>query len=63
LLAERAALAAEGGFEEWPYGGRTQAGATDPRAATGVQPYPGQATAIVPASGQDFGKDPSGGQS
>jgi hypothetical protein len=61
LLAERAALSADGGNLGWPYNGGGP-GAPDPRAATGVPPYPGQATAIVPAS-HDLGKDPDGGQS
>lgn len=58
LLAERAALASEGGNLSSPYPGEI-----DPRAATGVPPYPGQPTAIVPTSEHDFGKDPDGGQS
>jgi hypothetical protein len=57
LLAERAALAADDGGLASLY-----PGAIDPRSATGVPPYPGQATAIVPAS-HDFDKDPDGGQS
>jgi len=62
MLAERAALASEGGYPQSPYPGVPNPGAVDPRAATGVPPYPGQATAIVPAS-HDFDKDPDGGQS
>jgi hypothetical protein len=54
LLAERAALASEGGFQSWPNTGSTGAGAPA---------YPGQSTAIVPAATHDFGKDPDGGQS
>ena len=57
LLAERAVLATDDGPLSSLY-----PGAIDPRAATGVPPYPGQATAIVPAS-HDFEKDPDGGQS
>ena len=60
-LAERAALAAEGGYP--PYSGAPYAGAIDPRTATGVPPYPGQPTAIVPAHSHDFEKDSDGGQS
>ncbi|MGA3263082.1 MAG: DUF5668 domain-containing protein [Terracidiphilus sp.] len=56
LLAERAALAAEGGYPPYP-------GAIDPRAATGVPPYSGQPTAIVAGDPQNIGKDHEGGQS
>lgn len=64
LLAERAALAAEGGeMGSWPFGGPASTGGVDPSAQTGVTPYPGQATAIVPAHTNDFGKEPDGGQS
>jgi hypothetical protein len=63
LLAERAALAAEGGFLGWPYGGTPNQGAVDPGAATSVPPYPERPTSIVPDSSHDFGKDPDGGQS
>lgn len=63
LLAERAALASEEGFGMWPSGGAPNPGAYDPRSATGVPPYPGQPTAIVPAAPHDLGKDSNGGQS
>jgi hypothetical protein len=64
LLAERAALAAEGGeMSSWPFGGPASTGGVDPSVQTGVTPYPGQATAIVPAHTNDFGKEPDGGQS
>ena len=62
LLAERAAVATDESYGASGYPGGPYAGAVDPRAATGVPPYPGQATAIVPAS-HDFDKDPEGGQS
>ncbi len=62
LLAERAALAAEEGYPLWPGGGAPNPGGVNPSGTTGVPPYPGQATAIVPAS-HEFGKDPDGGQS
>jgi hypothetical protein len=61
LLAERAALAAEGGYP--PYPGIPYPGAIDPRVATGVPPYPGQPTAIIPDDAQNIGKDYEGGQS
>jgi hypothetical protein len=63
LLAERAALASEGGYPPSLYPGAPNPGGVDPRAATGVPPYPGQPTAIIPDSEHDFGKDPDGGQS
>jgi hypothetical protein len=62
LLAERAALASEGGDFGWPYSGAQNRGAVDP-SATGVPPYSEQSTSIVPASSHDFGKNPDGGQS
>lgn len=73
LLAERAALASEGGYPPPPY-----PGAPYPGAYSGNTPYPGApysgavdpsasgqppAAAIVPAHSQDFGKEPDGGQS
>jgi hypothetical protein len=61
LLAERAALSTDEGYAGWPYGGGPNQG--DPRGTTGVPPYQGQATAIVPAEPHDFGKDSNGGQS
>ncbi|HEV2486586.1 MAG TPA: DUF5668 domain-containing protein [Terracidiphilus sp.] len=63
LLAERAALAAEGGFLGWPYSGAPNQDAVNPGSTTGVPPYPEQPTSIVPASSHDFGKDTDGGQS
>jgi hypothetical protein len=77
MLAERAALAAEGGIPPMPYPGAPYPGAPYPGApyqgapGTGVPPYPGQpatgnpaqTTAIVPADSHDFDKDPNGGQS
>jgi hypothetical protein len=56
LLAERAALAAEGGYPPYP-------GTIDPRAATGFPPYPGQPTAIIADEPQNIGNDHEGGQS
>jgi hypothetical protein len=59
LLAERAALAAEGDYPIWPFGGPPNQGGPGP----GVPPYQEQSTSIVPASSHDFGKGPEGGQS
>jgi len=53
MLAERAALAAEGGYPMWPFSGST---------GSGVTPTQEQSTSIVPPS-HDFGKGPEGGQS
>ncbi len=65
LLAERAALAAEGyppvAFPCAPYPGAPYAGAVDP-AATTSQPPAQPGTSIVPANSQDLGHDPEGGQ-
>ena len=65
LLAERALLAADGGYQMWPYNGAPN---QNPYGSTGVPPYQGQQppvqqTAIVPAETHDFEKDPDGGQS
>jgi hypothetical protein len=76
MLAERAALAADGGYpapypgaypEQYP-GGAPYPGAPGPGpgfgAATGVPQSPGQpGTAIVPAPPHDLDKNPGGGQS
>ena len=56
LLAERAALATEGGYPPAPYPGAPYVGAAGPPATP-----PG--AAIVPADSHEFGKDPDGGQS
>lgn len=58
LLAERALLAADGGFQAWPQNG----------APNQYPPYPAQQgaepeTAIVPSQTNDFGKNQDGGQS
>ena len=63
LLAERAMLAADGGYQTWPFGGTPGQDAMNPSGSASVQPYQGQATGIVPSSTHDFGKDPDGGQS
>ena len=63
LLAERAMLAADGGYGTWPFGGAPNQDAMNPSGSAGVPPYQGQPTAIVPSSSNDFGKDSEGGQS
>jgi hypothetical protein len=56
MLAERAALAAEGGYPIWPFSGSTP--------GQGVTPPQQQSTSIVPSPSHDFGKEDSeGGQS
>jgi hypothetical protein len=72
LLAERAALAAEGGipampypgapYPGQPYPGAPNAGAVDPAAAAGQSPAQ-SGTSIVPAHSQEIVKDSDGGQS
>jgi hypothetical protein len=61
LLAERAALAAEGGYPVWPFGGSPNSAT-----GTGVPPNQPQSTSIIPASthdyDRDFGKDHEGGE-
>jgi hypothetical protein len=64
-LAERAALAAEGGYPPPPYGGTPYANPDYPTTG-GVPPqYPPQqaSTAIEPVHSHPFGNDPDGGQS
>jgi hypothetical protein len=66
LLAERTALAADDYPPPYPgltYPGAPDQGASDPSGTTGIPPYPGQPTAIIPTHLQDLGKDPDGGQS
>jgi len=63
LLAERAFLSSDGAYAGWPYGGAPNGGATNPLGSTGVPPYAGETSAVVPAESHDFGKDPEGGQS
>jgi hypothetical protein len=61
MLAERAILAAEGGFP--PYPGAPYAGAVDP--STGQPPAPQSPvteTSIVPSRTKPFEDDPDGGQ-
>jgi len=58
MLAERAALSAEGGYPQYP--GAPCQGAANPAAPA----YPAQPqNAIVPADSHEFGKDQEGGQS
>lgn len=67
LLAERAALATEGGYPP-PYPGPQYTGGPYPGATPpgpGVAPYPPPApgSAIVPAHTSDVGHEPNGGES
>ena len=61
LLAERAALAAEGGDPIWPFAGSGHNG--DHIAGLSMTPSQEQSTAITPTTPHDFGKDSEGGQS
>jgi hypothetical protein len=60
ILAERAALAADGGFPLYP--GAAQAGAPDYRAAANIPTYPGQAEPYIPPQHQDSKVESEGGQ-
>jgi hypothetical protein len=62
-LAERAILAAGGGYPPAPLPGMQYPGAPDPRAATGVGSYPGQPEAYIPPAHQaEPKKDFEGGE-
>jgi hypothetical protein len=61
-LAERAALAADGGVPQPPYSGPAYPGSPYP-GAPAAQPAAPESTSIVPAHSHDFGDDPNGGQS
>jgi hypothetical protein len=60
-LAERAALAADGGIPQPPYGS-PYPGAPYPGVPTAQPPAP-ESASIVPAHSHDFDHDPNGGQS
>jgi hypothetical protein len=62
MLAERAVLASEGGYPQGLYPGQPGPDAMDPRAATGVPPYPGQPEALIAGHLQNSKKDSEGGQ-
>jgi len=64
MLAERAALAAEGGYPLWPYPGQPYPGA-NPGPIPGVMPpsSPAENSATVSASSQEYEKNSQGGQS
>ncbi len=65
MLAERTALAAEGGYPLWPYPGQPYPGAypgTNPAPAL-RRLQPAESSANVSASSQEFGKNSQGGQS
>jgi hypothetical protein len=59
MLAERAAIAAEGGYPLWPYPGQPYPGAYP----DGTQPPPADSSANVSASSQEFQKNSEGGKS
>ncbi|MGB9406944.1 MAG: DUF5668 domain-containing protein [Terracidiphilus sp.] len=64
MLAERAALAADGGYPLWPYPGQPGPGAY-PGSNPGATPPspPAESSANVSSHSQEFGKDSEGGQS
>jgi hypothetical protein len=61
LLAERAALAAEGGYPIWPFSGSDHE--ADHIAGLSMTSSQNQSTSITPTSPHDSGKDSEGGQS
>jgi hypothetical protein len=74
MLAERAALAAEGGYPPvpffgsypagQPYTGAPYAGTVDPNAVAGAPQTPApEPPAVIPADSEEFGSDLNGGQS
>jgi LiaI-LiaF-like transmembrane region len=62
MLAERAALAAEGGYPMWPFS-QPLNGAPPSGMGTSVPQNPDLGTSIVPKNSHDFGNGPEGGQS
>jgi hypothetical protein len=61
MLAERAALAAEGGYPSAsgpPPSGPIDPRSIDPRSDTGVPAYPGRPAAILPRDTPDYDRDP-----
>jgi hypothetical protein len=74
MLAERAALAAEGGYPPVPFCGSypggppypsaPYTGTVDPNPVAGAPQHPApEAPAIIPADSEEFGSDLNGGQS
>ncbi|MGD0787820.1 MAG: DUF5668 domain-containing protein [Terracidiphilus sp.] len=74
MLAERAAMAAEGGYPpgpfcgpypgSQPYPGAPFAATVDPNAAAGAPQNPApEPPAVIPADSEEFGNDLNGGQS
>jgi hypothetical protein len=63
MLAERMALAAEGGYPPGPYCGQSYPGAYPGVYPDGVPPSPpAESSATVSASSQEFGKDSQEGK-
>ena len=56
------ALTSEGGVPTNPYPGIPYSGQVDPRASTGIAPYPGQPTANIPEHMQEIEKEHDGEQ-
>ena len=64
MLAERAALAAEGGYPPWPYPGQANPGSYPGTIPGGTPPSsPAESSATVSASSQEYQKNSQGGQS
>jgi hypothetical protein len=62
LLAERVALAAEGGYPTDPYSGWPYAGTQNPTTAAAAPTYPGQPVAQTPPQHQETGTTSEGEQ-
>jgi hypothetical protein len=63
MLAERAALAAEGGYPPGPYSGQTNPGNYPGSIPGSMPPSPADSSANVSASSQEFQKNSEGGKS
>jgi len=63
MLAERTALAADGGYPSWPYPGQTNIGDYPGTTPGGMPPSPADSSASASASSQEFQKNSEGGKS
>ena len=63
MLAERAALAADGGYPLWPYPSQTNPGNYPGTIPGSMPPSPANSSANVSASSQEFQKNSEGGKS
>ena len=63
MLAERTALAADGGYPLWPYSGQTNPGDYPGTIPGSMPPSPANSSTNVSASSQEFQKNSEGGKS